>query len=385
MALRILLVDNNARFVVSHRIAVALAAQEAGYEFHVATPDGPYVRQLVEAGIVWHPIRLSRASRNPVRELRTVRDLVSLYRRVNPSIVHHVTPKPVLYGTIAARWASIRGVVNAISGVGHVFAHDDVSMRALRAIVRVGYRVALRHPHMRVIFQNVEQRQEFVARRWVREDDAVLIPGSGVDMDQFTPRVAQRQGPPIVVLASRMLWTKGVGEFVEAAARLRREGIAARFVLVGDPDPGNPASISENMLRAWAARGDVEYWGRRDDMPEVLAQSAIACLPTYSEGLPKSLVEAAACGLPVVATDIPGCRAVVSDGENGFLVPPRDARSLAAALRRLLVDPALRERAGAAGRLRAVKEFSLARVIDAHLKLYAELASVPGSVLGRPA
>jgi glycosyltransferase involved in cell wall biosynthesis len=273
--------------------------------------------------------------------------------------------------------------VNSISGVGHVFAHDDVSMRALRAIVRVGYRVALRHPHMRVIFQNVEQRQEFVARRWVREDDAVLIPGSGVDMDQFKPRLARRDDPPLVVLASRMLWTKGVGEFVEAAGLLRREGISARFALVGDPDPGNPASISENTLRSWAARGDVEYWGRRDDMPEVLGQSAIACLPTYSEGLPKSLVEAAACGLPVVTTDIPGCRAVVSDGENGFLVPPRDARSLAAALRRLLVDPALRDRAGAAGRLRAVKEFSLARVVDAHLKVYAELASRPGSVLGR--
>jgi glycosyltransferase involved in cell wall biosynthesis len=182
-----------------------------------------------------------------------------------------------------------------------------------------------------------------------------------------------------------MLWTKGVGEFVEAASLLRREGIAARFALVGDPDPGNPASIPEDRLRGWAARGDVEYWGRRDDMPEVLGQSAIACLPTYSEGLPKSLVEAAACGLPVVTTDIPGCRAVVSDGENGFLVPPRDARSLAAALRRLLVDPALRDRAGAAGRLRAVQEFSLARVVDAHLKVYAELASRPGSGLRRPA
>jgi glycosyltransferase involved in cell wall biosynthesis len=208
----------------------------------------------------------------------------------------------------------------------------------------------------------------------VREHEAVLIRGSGVDPARFAPADEPPSGPPIVVLPARMLRTKGVTEFVEAARILRGNGAEARFVLVGDPDPGNPASIPEPELRAWAAEGCVEYWGHRADMPAVLAAASIVCLPSYLEGLPKALVEAAACGLPIVTTDVPGCRDVVRDGCNGLVVPVGNARSLAEALARLIRDPILRRRLGAAGRARAVEEFSLQQVVDAHLRVYAELS-----------
>jgi glycosyltransferase involved in cell wall biosynthesis len=375
MSQRILFVVNHAGFFLSHRLPVALAARAAGYDVHVATPSSRHAPRVLAAGLVWHDLRLSRSRRNPVGEVTTIADLYRLYRSLRPALTHHVTSKPVLYGTPVARAAGVHAVVNAISGMGHVFARENGAPSLLRSGVEAGYRVALRHPRMRVIFQNPEHRAEFVRRGWVRHTEAVLIPGSGVDTAAYLPATVHRQEVPLIVLASRMLWTKGVGEFVEAATELAREGVAARFALVGEPDPDNLASIPEDQLRAWAAAGAVEYWGRRDDMPKVLRHSDIACLPSYSEGLPKSLVEAAACGLPIVTTDVDGCRAVVCHGENGLLVPVRDSTALASALRRLIDDPVLRRCLGAAGRIRAEAEFSLARVIAAHLAVYGELLS----------
>jgi glycosyltransferase involved in cell wall biosynthesis len=284
-----------------------------------------------------------------------------------------VTPKPVLYGTIAARFAGTPAVVNAISGMGHVFAHNGDGMQILRGAVSAGYHLALRHKRMRLIFQNVDARADFLRRGWARADEAVLIRGSGVDVDAFRVAEPRPSRVPVVSLVSRMLWTKGVREFMEAAVQLRRDGVSARFVLVGDPDPGNPASVPGETLLDWARSGAVEWWGYRSDIPRVLRESDVACLPSYLEGLPKSLVEAAAAGLPIVATDVPGCREVVRDGENGFLVPLRDARALAAALRRLLEDRALRERLGATSRERAEREFTLDAVCEAHVQLYRAL------------
>ena len=371
---RILFVVNHAGFFLSHRLPLALAAQRAGYDVIVVTPKSRHVPQIEAAGLAWAPLRLSRSGTRPWTEAMTLASLYGTYRRLRPDLVHHVTSKPVLYGTPVARVAGVRAVVNAISGMGSNFSHDLSGSGTVRSLLSVGYRTALRHRNMRVIFQNESHQQEFVRRGWVRADQSVLIRGSGVDTDVFAPATAVPEGVPLVVLVSRMLHSKGIADFVGAAERLRLEGVNARFALIGDPDPDNPDSVREDELRAWHDEGAVEYWGRREDVADVLRGAVIACLPTcLPEGVPKSLIEAAACGLPIVTTDIPGCRELVSDGVNGFLVPLRQVESLAAALRTLLNDPALRARMGAAGRARVLEQYSLPRVVDAHLAVYGEL------------
>lgn len=344
----------------------------AGFDVHLATSPGPGVEAVRAAGIVWHPFQLSRSGRNAVHELRTFFDLVRLYRRLRPDIVHHVTSKPVLYGTIACRVAGVPAVVNAISGLGHVFA-DDAAW-AMRRLVGAGYRFSLRHPHMRVIFQNDEHVSLFLRRGWVRDFEAVLIPGVGVDTSVFVPRESTRS-TPVVLLASRLLWTKGIGEFAEAARQLRQEGVDARFVIAGPLDAENRGSIPEGQVQRWVDEGVLEYWGFHEDVCALMQRTDIACLPSYSEGLPKFLVEAAACGLPIVATDIGGCRAVVRDGENGLLVPRKNPDRLAAALRQLITHPEVRARMGASSRVLAVREFDIQRIASAHIALYQHLSS----------
>jgi glycosyltransferase involved in cell wall biosynthesis len=377
---RILFVVNEPGFFVSHRLPIAKAALSRGYDVHVATPHGANVATIEAAGFAWHPIRLARASTRPGTELATLRDLHALYGRLRPQLVHHVTPKPVLYGTLAARLARVPAVVNAISGMGHVFADPGRATRLLRTGVMAGYRLALRHPRMRVIFQNDDQLDQFVARGWVRPEEAVIIRGSGVDTALFHPAGTPRTDLPIVLLAARMLRTKGVVEFVEAARQLRHAGVRARFVLVGEPDPGNPASIPLEQLEDWHRQEVVEYWGRREDMPTVLRGADVFCLPSYLEGLSKSLIEAAAAGLPIVTTDVPGCRDVAADGVNGLLVSPADAAALSAALGRLITNAELRSRLGARGRERALREFALDRVVDEHLAVYRALLGDRGLV-----
>lgn len=372
---RVLFVVNHAGFFLSHRLSVALAAGRAGYEVHVATPASKHVPRIIESGLQWHEISLSRSGVNPLPELRTLRSLWRLYRALRPDVVHHVTSKPVLYGTIVARAAGVPAVVNAISGVGHVFASSHgIGQAALRAIVSVGYRLALRHRRMRVIFQNPEHQAVFIARRWVTPADCVMILGSGVDPVEFAPaEVPASHGMPVVVFASRMLYTKGLREFVGAARRLRQRGVWARFLLVGEPDPDNRASVPQVEIDEWVAEGIVESCGRRSDMAAVFRGADIVCLPSYSEGMPKVLVEAAATALPIVTTDIAGCRDIVRHEENGLLVPPRESEKLADALERLIKDGELRRRMGARGRQRVLDEFTLSAVIARMLSLYGEL------------
>jgi glycosyltransferase involved in cell wall biosynthesis len=372
---RILFVVNHAGFFLSHRAVLALAAQKRGYDVHIATPDAPEVERIRALGLPWHELRMSRSGVAPHRELATLFSLLRLYRRLRPDLVHHVTMKPVLYGTLAARLTGVPAVVNAITGLGHVFSPVGGSPLLGKAIGLV-YRSILRHPHMKVIFQNVEQREAFVEGKRISEQEAVLIRGAGVDVEAFKPTGSACNGVTTVTLISRMIETKGVREFVAAATCIRAKGSSARFILVGDPDPDNPASIPESCLRKWHSDGVIEYWGHRADIAQVLAQTDIACLPSYyPEGVPKCLLEAAAAGKPIVTTDTPGCRDVVRDGENGFLVPYKDVPALATALERFIRDPALRRAAGQRGRERAVREFSVDKVIDETLDVYAALLS----------
>jgi glycosyltransferase involved in cell wall biosynthesis len=374
---RLLFVVNHAGFFMSHRLALAQAARDAGYEVHVATPNSKHVAQLQGSGIVWHEWRLSRSGLNPLAEWRSFRDLCRLYRSLRPDLVHHVTSKPVLYGTAAARATGVPAVVNAISGMGHAFAEGGGLMRRLlRKAVSLGYRIALRHPRMRVIVQNSEHRQHFERQPWIQAGDVILIRGAGVDVANFTPRLMNFTGPVRIVLAARLIYTKGVGQFVAAARLLKQRGLNATYALVGEPDADNPASIPLEVLRQWHAEGIVDYRGRQEDMQSVFADTDIVCLPTYySEGIPKVLVEAAACGLPIVSTDWPGCREIVQHGHNGLLVPIKDPEALAQALAALINDASLRRQMGELGRARAVGDYSLDAVIRQTLAIYQNLLS----------
>ncbi|MFL5542566.1 MAG: glycosyltransferase family 4 protein [Longimicrobiaceae bacterium] len=365
----ILFVVNACWAFVSHRLPLARAAQRQGFTVHVAASSDETAAQLEKAGIHFHPLPISRKSRQPLRELRTFFALLLLYRRLRPDLVHHVTIKPILYGGLAARIARIPAVINAVAGLGYTFLARGQAASLFRDLVRFGYRRALSHSNQTVIFQNDDDRHEFVSRGLVHPRETALIRGSGVDPDEFTPAEAPA-GRPLVVLPARLLWDKGVAEFVAAAAILKARGVEAQFALVGDPDPHNPASVTEADLAAWRASGAVEVWGRSEDMPEVFHRAHIACLPSYREGLPRALLEAAASGLPIVTTDVPGCREVVRDGHNGYLVPPRQAPALADALEKLIRDPVQRALMGRRGRALVLEQFTLDRVVSETLKLY---------------
>ncbi len=357
-------------FFLSHFLDRALAARRAGYDVTVVANDTGEGKAIRAAGLGFEALPFARRRVNPLAELATIRDVRAIYRRLRPDIVHHVALKPILYGSLAARWSGIRRIVNAPVGMGFVFTSQSTKSRLLRPLVTGALRLLLNPPGGKVIFENPDDRTEFIAKGAAREADAVLIRGAGVDLSVFAPH--PEPAPPVTVaLVARMLWDKGVGEFVAAARALRSTG--ARFQLIGAGDPQNPAAIPDDQLQAWADEGTVEWLGQRADVPALLQRAHIACLPSYREGLPKSLLEAAAAGLPIVATDVPGCREAVRDGDNGLLVPPRDPEALAAALRRLIEDSDLRRRFGAAGRRRAETEFASSIVVEQTLALYRGL------------
>ncbi len=263
--------------------------------------------------------------------------------------MHHVALKPVIYGSIAARQTHVKGTVNALMGLGWIFSSDSRKARALRPLVRTALRYALTGQGKRVIVQNKDDAELLVTQGLAPADAIRLIRGSGVDPAKY-PAADPPPGVPLVVLPARMLADKGVVEFMQAAAMLKSERVVARFALVGQPDPVNPAAIAPELIERFVREGHVEHWGWREDMTRVFFESSLVCLPSYREGLPKALLEAAASARAIVATDVPGCREIVRPGENGWLVPPRNAAALAAALKEAIARPDLRARYGAAGR-----------------------------------
>lgn len=361
-------------YFVSHRLPLAVAARARGFDVAVATRvrnDGDAIR---DAGLRLIPLDFERASLSPLSESRTLRQLIALYRREAPDVVHHVALKPVLYGAIAARLAGTHAIVNAIMGLGFVFSSSSAKARLLRPGVRRLLKSALSRPGSRTIVQNADDLAFLTGAGVAPPDTVRLIPGSGVDVGLYSHARPPDDGVPMIVLPARLIRPKGVMEFVEAARRLAARGHRARFVLAGAPDPSNPASLSEDDIRGLVESGVVEHWGWRADMPAVLQAATAVCLPTYyGEGVPKSLIEAAASGRAIVTTDTPGCRDIVKHGVNGWLVPPRDVDALTEALREAIVD---RERAlayGAHGRALVQSGFSLDDVIRQTLAVYDEV------------
>jgi glycosyltransferase involved in cell wall biosynthesis len=363
---------------LSHRLPLGIAAKDRGYEVHVAAALDPELDQrtrdtLENFGLVLHQLRFSRRGASPVELVRDFFDLCRLYRAIKPDIVHLVALKPVLLGGLAAKACGISRVILAVPGRGSVFSASGPMATFRRWVALAMYRFAYARQRNRVIIQNAEDREYFLKRRIFSESDVRLIRGSGVDPTKFVP-VPEPESSPVVIFASRMLREKGVEDFVNAARHIRAQGGAARFVLVGDPDPGNPHSHSREELETWATEGAVEWWGYREDMNQVFAQAHVVCLPTYyGEGVPKVLIEAAACARPIVTTDIPGCRDIVRHEENGLLVKPRDVMGIVCALERILGDKQLRERMGQRGREIVEREFSLRIVTEQTLSIYSEL------------
>lgn len=361
-------------YFCSHRLGLARAAREQGLDVAVATNLGDCADRIREAGIRAIPIDVSRRGLNVAGDLAYVAKLLRIYRQERPDIVHHVALKPVVYGSLAARLAGVPRMVNAVAGLGFLYASSSWHARLLRPFARQAFRWLLGAERSWTIVQNADDAAMLARVARLRPERIRVIRGAGVDLGEFK-QLPEPCGVPTVVLLSRMLWDKGIREYVEAARMIRGRGVESRFLLVGGPDPENPASVDDARLRAWHEEGVVEWLGHRPDVAGILADAHIACLPSYREGLPKALLEALAAGRPIVTTDVPGCREVVIDGENGFLVPPRDPAALADALEKLIRDKALREQFGRRGREIAEAEFGMEKVNETTLALYREIVA----------
>ena len=358
----------------SHRLTLARQAKRQGADIVIMVPHGPFCSRLEREGFRIIPWRLSRRSLNPWLEFISLLQVIRAYRTERPDIVHHVALKPILYGGIAARFTDDIPAANTFTGLGPVFINSGFPMRLLRLILVNFLKFVVSNKTSTNICQNDADSELLKKLHISLPERTVLIPGFGVDLERFLPS-PEPQGTPIVVLPARMLREKGVREFVEAATLLKAQNAAVRVVLLGSPDKNNPGCISEKQLESWVRSGAVEWWGYSDDMPAALSQAHIVCLPSYGEGLPKVLLEAAACARPIIATAISGCSAAVKHGVNGLLIPVKNSRAIADAALALLCDANLRKQMGAAGRAMMVTQFSDLDIGRKIIAVYLELLS----------
>jgi len=374
---KVILFANTDWYLFNFRRSLALALQNEGYDVLLLSPAGDYGPRLRALGLRWQPLQMDRRSVNPLRETALLLRVAALLRHERPALLHSFTIKSAVYGSLAARMAGVPARINAVDGLGYVFASNDRKARVLRPAVRTLLRFALRGRNTRLILQNPDDKTAFERFRLVEPNRVKLIPGAGVDCTRFTPRAKRRRtaGEPVrILLAARLLWEKGIAEYAQAARILRAQGRRVRFLLAGTPDPGNPAAVPEATLREWVKEGVLEWLGHVGDMRELYASVDIVVLPSYyREGIPTSLTEGAACGLPLITTDMPGCREVVTDGEDGLLIPPRDAEALANAIARLLDSPELAARLGHAARAKALDVFDEQIIIRRTLDVYRRL------------
>ena len=378
MTHRLMLVVTDDWYLWSHRIGLAVAAHDAGYEVTVVTRVHEHGKRIRALGLNLVDLDFARGRLSPLGNLHTLRELYAVYRRLEPHLVHHVAIKPIVLGSVAAAWARVPAVVNALAGMGTALTSDHLKARLVRPVLRPALGWAMRRSGTHALVQNPEN-STFVESLGVRPERISLVRGAGVDIQTFRPRPPP-EGPVRVTMVSRLLWDKGVREFVEAASLVKMDHRDVVFSLVGAPDEGNPTSVPSEQVRSWAGEGSVEWLGHREDVADVLAGSHVAVLPTYyGEGVPMTMLEAAACGLPIVATDVPGCREVVEHGRNGLLVPARNARALADAIASLAGDPSRRFAMGTESRRRAETEFAADRIHAETLRVYEQALAAAGS------
>ncbi|MCH7696254.1 MAG: glycosyltransferase family 4 protein [Proteobacteria bacterium] len=361
-------------YFYSHRFDLAKASIKQGYQVTLITRVGQYGDIITKAGINLIDVNFRRAVGNPLADLIVLFRVSGIYRKIKPDIVHHVSLKPILIGSIACLFNSVPIVINAVTGLGNLFLSGNKSTAMLRMLVKPVLLSLLNRRNSWVILQNQDDRKDLIAQG-MRTECSELIKGSGVNLERFSYSV-ESNAIPVIMLAARMLRYKGIGEFVEAARLCVKGGLKARFVLVGDVDSENPMSLTREDLEQWHNEGIVEWWGHHNDMPDVMRKASIVCLPTYyREGLPKTLLEAAASGRPVIATDVPGCREIVINEENGLLVPVKNAERLARAITRLAENKQLRIKMGEFGRKLVESEFSVDIINRRTLALYERALS----------
>lgn len=383
---RLLFLVNDAPFFVSHRLSLATAAVARGFAVDVAAPHDPDASAAIgRAGATFHDLPLRRGGQNPFAEARLCAAFFGLLRTLRPDLVHAITMKPVIYGGAAARLARAPAAVFSVTGLGHLFLTETPRAKILRRAVLALFRFALHHPNARTIFQNADDRRMFEHAGIVDPGETVLVPGTGVDLTVFRPRDVRdvrdvRDGgdggdgePPVVLFPARLIGEKGVREFAAAARRLKADGVAGRFALAGRSDPENPSDVGAARVAEWERDGIVEYWGFSTDMPETLRRADVVCMPSYREGSPRSLIEALATGLPIVTTDAVGCRDLVEDGGNGYLVPVGDGAAVAEAVGKLLRDPGLRARMGAHSRAMAERAYGVDRFVADTFAVYRKV------------
>ncbi len=367
--MKAVLFANTDWYLYNFRIEYAKFLKSQGWDVVLMSPDGEYVEKIEALGFRHIDMEFSRKGMNPAAESDAIRRIREVYEAEQPDLVHHFTIKCMIYGSLAAQKVGVKSIVNSVTGLGFVFLSDKPHVKLVRGVVKHLYKKAFKGTQ--VIFENPDDRALFIEMGLVGEDNSHVILGTGIDTDAFVP-VRPPDSVPLTILPARMLWDKGIGEFVDAAAAIRKEGINARFALIGKMDEGNPACIEYETLTRWQKEGNVEWWGWQDDIYTSISLADIVCLPSYREGLPKILLEAAACGRPIVTTDVPGCRETVINGVNGLLVEVKSAESLKNALVRLINDRDLRVKMGEASRNFAVTRFSNDIVNAETYKIYRE-------------
>lgn len=370
--MKILYIVNEPWFFLSHRLPIALAAKEQGYTVHVATRSDETVKQITDMGFIHHEISLSRNGSSIPNELNSLLAIWKLINNVKPDVLHLVTIKPVLYGGIASRFTSAKKVVAAVSGLGTLFLATGAKADLKRKVGVVLYRLALGSKKTTVILQNPDDKQLLIDLKAVKAEQTTLIRGSGIDLSTFQAAPENLTSTPVVTFAARLLFDKGLAEYVNAVKLLNRKGIVANYQIVGDLDLGNSTSATAKDIEEWKAIPNLVVLGYQKDMSAVFRDSNIVVLPSYREGLPKVLIEAAACGRAVITTDVPGCRDAIEVNKTGLLVPVKNSNALANAIEKLLTDTELRVEMGIAGRQLAEREFAIEKVIEQHLSIYQQ-------------
>lgn len=362
-------------YFVLHRLPIAQAARDAGFRVLIATQLDKHHELLCREGFEVIPMDWKRDSRNPLQAIKEIMQIIRIYRNVKPDLVHLIALKPSLYGSIAAKITNTSPLVINLAGLGQAFSGDGLISGLVKNVLTIAFRLFFKNDRYRIIVENTDDKDYFVSSVGLSGNSVDLILGIGVNEHIFTYSEEYPNEIPVITMVSRLLWPKGVRELVEAGKSLRQRGIPVIIQLVGMPDKASSLAVPEEQLLAWQQERAIQWLGYREDIPDIWRKSTIAVLPSYyREGIPRSLLEAASSGRPIVTTDMPGCREIVEQDSNGLLVPPRDVVALANALEKLVDDPGLRERMGKAGRDLVVGEFTERKVVRQTMEIYKELA-----------
>ena len=363
-----IIVSEDSSFI-SHRLSLALAAIDAGFNVTVVTRLSKFEKSIKERGINVINVNFRRSSKTPLIDLYNLIKLTHIFKKEKPDIIHNVALKTILLGSIAGLFSKNSIIINAFTGLGYVFSSNQLHAKTIRFFIKPALKLFFKGSNYWTIFQNPDDMDLFKQLEIINSNRSILIRGSGVDTEKFV-QSDDVNTIPVVMLASRMLWDKGVGEFAEVAKRAYKNNIKAKFILVGDVDHDNPMSIPNSTINKWVNECHIEWKGHCENMPEILSLASIICLPSYREGLPKILLEAAAIGRPLIATDAPGCREIVRNGENGILVKLKDVDSLYGAVKMLVSNQQMRQSMGKRSREIVESELSADIINKQTLQLY---------------